>query len=112
MRPQWDAVAGNSAGDPHLDIDDLTGYGPENINVDALPAGEFLLGVNVYTSTGLTTNVSGSLRYGSSPARSFGPFPMDSATVRWRDVAIVVSTGSTVCFEDLLDGNATDDCPR
>jgi hypothetical protein len=32
--PEWDGVAGNTSGDPTLDIDDLSGYGPENINID------------------------------------------------------------------------------
>ena len=48
--PEWDGVAGRTAGDPMLDIDDLHGFGPENINVDAMPEGNYLVGVNTYSA--------------------------------------------------------------
>jgi hypothetical protein len=35
--------------DPHLDIDDLEGFGPENINIDVPPDGVYRVGVHAYS---------------------------------------------------------------
>jgi hypothetical protein len=45
--PAWDA--GGTADDPRLDIDDVEGFGPENINVDSPVAGAtYRVGIHYY----------------------------------------------------------------
>ncbi|MDA0712871.1 MAG: hypothetical protein O2897_02665, partial [bacterium] len=48
-RPNWDKdpIIGTS-GDPTLDIDDLAGLGPENINIAEASGGQFLVSVHHY----------------------------------------------------------------
>src|SRR5690606_7681426 len=52
-RPDWDldGTAG-SPGDPSLDIDDLCGFGPENITIDTAEPGQYLVGVDFFGFTG------------------------------------------------------------
>lgn len=51
--PDWDNDGAQaSAGDPVLDIDDLCGYGPENINIENPGDGEYTIGVHFYGNTG------------------------------------------------------------
>ncbi|MBL90321.1 MAG: hypothetical protein CMH56_00720 [Myxococcales bacterium] len=54
--PDWDNDGAQaSAGDPVLDIDDLCGYGPENINIENPGDGEYTIGVHFYGNTGCDT---------------------------------------------------------
>jgi hypothetical protein len=50
--PDWDNSPAQSPGDPSLDIDDLCGFGPENINVDAPVNGSYVIGVDPYSPGG------------------------------------------------------------
>ena len=43
---------GNSTDDPCLDLDDVNGAGPENINHDNIPPGRYSAGVNYYDDHG------------------------------------------------------------
>ncbi len=52
--PNWDSAAGFTDGDPKLDIDDLTGYGPENINIESPVAGTYVVGVHAFSGNGST----------------------------------------------------------
>ena len=46
-RPSWDAAG--TADDPRLDIDDVEGFGPENINVDApVVGGTYRVGIHYF----------------------------------------------------------------
>jgi hypothetical protein len=65
--PEWDGLPGRSAGDPSLDVDDLQGYGPENINVDSPRDNTYRIGVHFYSGTRATLAtvkiyISGALR--------------------------------------------------
>jgi hypothetical protein len=51
MSPDW-GVSGDIIDDPFLDYDDLADGGPENINVDELPNGTYLIVVHFYSDTG------------------------------------------------------------
>lgn len=53
--PEWDGISGRTAGDPTLDVDDLSGYGPENINVDAPVNGTYTAGVHAWSLSQTTT---------------------------------------------------------
>lgn len=53
LGPDWDNDGtSQSAGDPVLDIDDLCGYGPENINIENPGDGEYTIAVHFYGNTG------------------------------------------------------------
>lgn len=45
--PNWDNAAG-TVGDPSLDIDDLSGFGPENTNIERPVNGTYIIGVHAY----------------------------------------------------------------
>jgi hypothetical protein len=52
--PSWDAAG--TADDPRLDIDDVNGFGPENINIDSPVVGStYRVGVHYYSSHGAPT---------------------------------------------------------
>lgn len=50
--PNWDGVSGFTDGDPKLDIDDLNGYGPENINIESPVTGTYVIGVHAFSGNG------------------------------------------------------------
>lgn len=50
--PNWDGVAGFTAGDPVLDIDDLQGFGPENIVLEEPVDGSYIVGVHSFSGQG------------------------------------------------------------
>jgi hypothetical protein len=105
-RPDWDGdgTAG-SDGDPSLDIDDLCGFGPENINIDLAEPGEYLVAVDFFGFTGCSGNGStgNTVRlylFGQLHAEHFRD--MDDGD--WWEVAVIhwpgVDNGSP-CVEDL-----------
>jgi len=52
--PSWDAAG--TADDPRLDIDDVDGFGPENINLDAPITGStYRVGIHYYRGTGASS---------------------------------------------------------
>lgn len=105
-RPDWDndSVTG-SEGDPSLDIDDLCGFGPENINIDVAVAGSYLVGVDFFGFTGCSGSgsVGNTLRlylYGALQAEFYRD--MDSGD--WWEPAIIHWPGignGAPCIEDL-----------
>jgi hypothetical protein len=70
LRPEWDGVAGPTSGDPSLDIDDLSGYGPENVNIDVPVNGSYRVGVHAYSFT-LTEEVFATLKIFINGALAF-----------------------------------------
>lgn len=108
--PEWDGASGRTEGDPTLDIDDLSGFGPENINTDAMAEGSYLVGVNTYSGSvdcGVTVRI---FIYGRLAAEFFAEMSprewWEVAAVRWPADPL---TGDP-CIEDLTDGDAADDC--
>lgn len=106
--PEWDGVAGRTAGDPSLDIDDLSGFGPENINVDVMTPGMYLIGVNGFSGSipsGCTIRI---FVFGQLAGELFNEVSdntwWETALVRWPDG---VET-TRVCVEDLTDGTSGD----
>ncbi len=84
---EWDGPAGSD--DPRLDLDDVEGFGPENINVDVPPPGAtYRVGVHYYSDDGsgpaeVFVNVyCGELSL--EPAARFGPVSLPSTDAFWR----------------------------
>jgi len=89
--PEWDGQAGQTEGDPVLDIDDVDGFGPENINIDSPVDGTYRVLVHnflVDQSTGITVKifVDGGLQY-----ESFRELPSTSDS--WEVADIVWANG-------------------
>ena len=64
------------ADDPRLDLDDVEGFGPENINVDRPVPGTYRVGVHLFDGASLgRASVTVNIYCGMSttPARTFGP---------------------------------------
>lgn len=49
---------GDRGDDPRLDLDDVEGFGPENVNVDRPPAGVYRVGVHGYDTVGETARAT------------------------------------------------------
>jgi hypothetical protein len=106
--PDWDTTAGRSEGDPVLDIDDLSGYGPENINIDQAVEGAYLIGVDHYSGAGGTGCTLRLYLYGQLQAEWYQV--LDDSD--WWEVAVVHwpgATGGAFCIEDL--GTTEEECP-
>ncbi len=104
-RPDWDEDGTNgSEGDPSLDIDDLSGYGPENINIDNAVEGEYLVGVDYFSfSGGAVGNTIRIYLYGQLQAEFFKELQpqefWEVAVVHW----------PSACVDD-LSTPALDEC--
>jgi hypothetical protein len=103
--PDWDGDGTSpSDGDPSLDIDDLCGFGPENINIDLAEPGSYLVGVDFFGFTGCSGSgtVGNTLRiylYGQLQAE----FYQELQSGDWWEVAIIHWPGDAgvPCIEDL-----------
>jgi hypothetical protein len=114
-RPDWDEDGTNgSDGDPSLDIDDLCGFGPENINIDLAVEGEYVVGVDFFGFTGCSGSgtVGNTVRiylYGQLQAEFF----RDLDNGDWWEVAKIYWPGETgmyvPCIEDLT--TTEEECP-
>jgi len=95
--PEWDGIGGVTPGDPTLDIDDLSGYGPENINVDEPTDAVYRIGVHAYDFTVSTdvwvtvkVYVNGALAYEDSREMSIGKSFWQVAEVDWFNGAATI----------------------
>jgi hypothetical protein len=106
-RPDWDNDGVNGTeGDPSLDIDDLCGFGPENINIDVAVPGEYLVAVDFFGFTGC----SGSGVVGNTVrlylfGQLAGEFFRELEDSDWWEVAILTWNGPETspawCYENL-----------
>lgn len=110
--PDWDGDGIlQSEGDPSLDIDDLSGYGPENINIDVAPAGRYLVGVDYFggsSGSGIVGNTIRIYLYGQLQAEFFSELTNSD----WWEVAIIDWPGvggGAPCIEDL--STVAEECP-
>ena len=96
MEPDW-GVAGDYTDNPFLDLDDLEGPGPENINVDELVPGQYLITVYYYSDTGsgsgdegmsVSTNATVEVYIHGTLVQTYGPHYLGSTGDRW-DVAVI-----------------------
>lgn len=111
--PEWDDVAGRTIGDPTLDIDDVTGFGPENTNVDLIEPGSYGFGFDTF-SGGIDFLATARLFIFGRLAGEW-PVEANSQFVELGSVHFArdpeTSQVVMACLEDFTDGSATDDCP-
>lgn len=102
--PDWDGDSTTtSAGDPSLDIDDLCGYGPENINVDAPISGRYLVAAHFFGFTGCpgSGSISATIRVYLDGALAFVGTRTLVEEEWWEAAEVVWSGPDSVCVEDL-----------
>ncbi|MBM4281840.1 MAG: hypothetical protein FJ137_14155 [Deltaproteobacteria bacterium] len=107
--PEWDDVTGRTDGDPSLDIDDLTGFGPENTNVNQVVAGSYAFGADFFSGSGAHTMFIRLFIYGQLK----GEWVATIEDEFW-EVGIVHFRADNLfqpCIEDLTDGDPSDQCP-
>ncbi len=94
----WSAPGG--ADDPSLDIDDVNGFGPENINIMSPAAGTYRVGVHSYRGDGAVTVRIYCGGSATEPRRTFGPVRLSETDLLWR-VADVTITGTTCVINEI-----------
>lgn len=107
-RPDWDGVSGHTAGDPTLDVDDLSGYGPENINIDQPVDATYTTGVHFYSGSQPSNAtvkifVNGGLAYENTQLISSSDDFWEVAQIQWSQGAAIVvpvngSNGNGSCL--------------
>ena len=113
--PDWDADGvSRSTGDPSLDIDDLTGYGPENINIDEAVDGSYLVGIHHFSSpqSGGIGNTVRIYLYGQLQAEFYNVLEPVGEQGNFWEVAIVHwpdPESGVPCIEDLSTSHL--ECP-
>jgi hypothetical protein len=119
MSPDWGA-AGDIVDNPFLDYDDLEGPGPENINVDELPAGTYVIAVHYYSDTGSgssgdggsfgsnTTNATVRVYLGGVLADTFGPVYLDRTNRTWNVARLEWPAGTLTELGDTFIVSAGD----
>ncbi len=107
--PDWDGVAGGSPGDPTLDIDDTSGFGPENINVEVMTPGLYLIGIDGFSSSVPSGSTVRIFIFG----RLAGEFFEEVSDNEFWEVALVRWPNgvdqTTPCVEDLTDQTSGDE---
>jgi hypothetical protein len=93
-RPNWDGQT-TQYGDPTLDVDDLSGYGPENINIDSPVDGTYRVGVHFFSGSTQTYVTAKIFLNGALRAEYTRQFTADDdfwevADVQWSAGAAIV----------------------
>ena len=119
MTPDW-GVAGDITDDPFLDIDDLQGPGPENINVDELSDGTYRIWVHYYSDTGsggsggggssTAANATVDVYIGGTLAASYGPQRLNGTSDSWDVATLDWPSGTLTPLNRMFRASATDGC--
>lgn len=99
--PSWDGPGVDDA--PRLDIDDVDGFGPENINIRRPALGTYRVGVHAFSGFGRVTvriYCGGST---TTPRQTFGPVAINDRNV-WR-IADVDITAAGCTIRSLASGS-------
>ncbi len=93
-RPNWDGQT-SQIGDPTLDVDDLSGYGPENINIDIPVNGTYRVGVHFFSGSTQTYVTAKIFLNGALRAEYTRQFTADDdfwevADVQWNNGTAIV----------------------
>jgi hypothetical protein len=108
-RPNWDGESRKSDGDPSLDIDDLSGYGPENINIEHALGGSFLVSAHHFAGGRPSGNTVRLYLYGHLYAEFYRILKPNE----WWEVAKIYwpeNMSAYPCIEDLASQQM--ECPR
>lgn len=93
--PDW-GVAGNTQDNPRLDIDDVNGFGPENINISRPQSGTYLIGVHYFCDDELgASNATVRIYCNGVQAFESSPRSLPASGFFW-DVASVQWPGCTI----------------
>jgi hypothetical protein len=93
--PEW-GVSGNTQDNPRLDIDDVNGFGPENINISRPATGTYRVGVHYFCDDQVGASRATIRIYCNGvQAAEFGPKNLTASGFFW-DVATVVWPGCTI----------------
>ena len=108
---QWSAPLDND--DPRLDLDDVDGLGPENLNINSPSNGTYRLGVHYYDDDGYgASTVTVRIFCGEGVVEQFGPMVLEAtdnngglntefweiADIRWQNGSCeVIPLGSQQC---------------
>lgn len=96
-RLSWSAPG--RADDPSLDIDDVDGFGPENINIMTPAQGTYRVGVHSYRGDGRVTVRIYCGGSASTPRRTFGPVRLSRTDLLWRVADVTITPTGCVIDE-------------
>jgi hypothetical protein len=109
-RVQWSAPLNDD--DPRLDLDDVEGQGPENLNIYRPRNGRYRLGVHYWDDDNFgPSTVTVTIFCSQNVTERFGPIvlqPAGAAGTEFWEVADIAWTGDTCQITPL----GTQDCPR
>ncbi len=94
-----------------LDIDNVTGFGPENINIDEPQPGVYRVGVDAFNGR---SNVTVRIYCGGSrtePVEMFGPVNINSESPfkHWKVADVTINADGTCSVEELLNDRGQPD---
>lgn len=97
--PDW-GVAGNTQDNPRLDLDDTTGFGPENINLGRPMSGTYEVGVHYYCDDSLgASRATVRIFCNGQLANEYGPKSLPATGFFWQ-VARIQWPGCTITEVD------------
>jgi hypothetical protein len=120
MTPDW-GVAGDITDDPFLDVDDLEGPGPENINVDELSDGTYRIWIHYYSDTGsggggggggssTPANATVDVYIGGTLAATYGPQRLGGTGDSWDVATLEWPSGTLTPINRMFRASAGDGC--
>ncbi len=101
-----DWFSASTLDDPHLDLDVIDSFGPENINIEEPADGVYRIGVHAYTGPSNAVNVR--IYCGASsttPAATFGPIVLLNNYL-WRVADVTISAGGCSVGDLAFPGGA------
>lgn len=107
---EWEAFGPED--NPHLDLDDTNGFGPENVNIDRPAEGTYRIGVHAFNGRRADSKVTVSIYCGAEstePAATFGPVTLSGPRQQslndfWRVADVKIMAGNTCIVTSLAAG--------
>jgi hypothetical protein len=103
-------VPGRTDGDPSLDVDDLSGFGPENTNINEITPGSYAFGADFFSGAEPHTVFVRLFIFGQLRGEW-----VETINDEFFEVGVVHFTAEAPfdpCIEDLTDGDPADECPN